>query len=219
MTGDASDGRDPPETSETSDTPDTYDDPVAQTLLDGSEFHRRRLAVGITRLSQRHKLFAFGAVAGSLALCLPIGATLPAAVRDGFLGGAPLAATPAILVVGLFGLGAELAAGLAVAAVSVRARQQTLTEREALHLVAVDNVATMAGLGVGTLAVLATLCGFAVGYGGVDLVQTFASPDNGVTGPYTAPALPLPSVGAVGVAALVVGGLLTLLGATVEADT
>ncbi len=200
------------------DSGDAYDDPVAHTLLDGSEFHRRRLAVGITRLSQRRKLFLFAAVAGSLALCLPIGLTLPPTVREGSLGGTPLAATPVVLVVGLFGLGAELAAGLAVAAVSLRARGATLTEREALHLVAIDNVATMAGLGVGSLAVLAALCGFAVGYGGVDAVQAFASSGDGVTGPYTTSPFPLPSVGAVCGAALLVSGLLAVLGAAIGTD-
>ncbi|WP_372911627.1 hypothetical protein [Salinigranum sp.] len=200
------------------DTHDTYDDAVARTLLDGSEFHRRRLAVGITQLSQRRKLLLFAGVAGSLALCLPIGVTLPEAVREGFLGGVPLAATPAVLALGLFGLTVELAAGLAVAAVSYRARATTLTEREALHLVAVDNVATMAGLGVGTLAVFATLCGFAVGYGGVEAVQAVtASGDNG-GGPYTAPPLPVPSVRVFGSVALLVGVLLAALGVSVGSE-
>lgn len=200
------------------DPSDTYDDPVARTLLDGSEFHRRRLAVGITQFSQRRKLLLFASVAGSLALCLPIGVTLPETVRESFLGGVPLAATPAVLVLGLFGLAVELVAGLAVAAVSYQARATTLTEHEALHLVAIDNVATMAGLGVGTLAVFATLCGFAVGYGGVEAVQVVSTPGDGGTGPYSTPPLPVASVGVVGSVALLVGVLLAALGVSVGAE-
>jgi hypothetical protein len=199
------------------DPHDTSDDPIARTLLDGSPFHQRRLAVGITQLSQRRKLHVFAAIAGALALCLPIGVTLPAAVRATYLGGAPLSASPVILVVGLFGLAAEVAAGVTVAAVSYRARTGSLTEQQALRLVALDNVATVAGLGVGALAVLAALCGLAVGYGGVETVRAFGSPDNGVSGPYTSASL-IPSVGTVGGLALFVCGLLALLGVVVGSE-
>jgi hypothetical protein len=199
------------------DAGDRHDDPVARTIVDGTSFHRRRLAVGITRLSQRRKLTVFATTAGALALLFPIGLTLPPGVRDGYLGGMPLAASPAILVVGLVGLAAELIAGVAVTAVSFLARETTLTEREALQLVAVDNVATMVGLGVGTLAVLSTLCGFGLGYAGVDAVRAFASPSNGVSGPY-APLPWLPSVTAVATVALGVGWLLALLAAVVERE-
>jgi hypothetical protein len=208
MRGDDSDSYDPT---------DPLDDPVARTVLDGSTFHQRRLAVGITRLSQRKKLGAFATVAGANALYLPIALTLPMAVRTSFFGGAPLAATPAVLVVGLVGLAAELFAGVAVAAVSVRARRASLTDREALHLVAIDNVASMAGLGIGAVAVAVALCGFAVGYGGLETVAAFGSPDNGVSGPYTSLAW-LPTVRTIGTAGLAVGGFLAVLGAVLGPD-
>jgi hypothetical protein len=76
----------------------------------------------------------------------------------------------------------------------------------------------MAGLGVGTLAVLAALSGLAVGYGGVETVQAFGSPDNGVSGPYTTPSVPLPSVGVVGGLSLFVCGVLAFLGVTVGTE-
>jgi hypothetical protein len=199
------------------DDPDDPDDPLARTVLDGTAFHRQRLAVGITNLSQQRKLAAFALTAGVLSLLLPIGLTLPRAVRDGFLGGAPLSASPAILVVAVFGLAAELAAGVAVAFVAVRARDATLTEREALHLVAVDNVATMVGLGVGAFAVAAALCGFGVGYAGVEGVRAFASPANGVAGPYTTLAW-APTVGTVGAVAVGVAVVLGLFGVAVGAE-
>ena len=197
----------------------SYDDPVAETVVDGTPFRKRRLAVGITSLGQRTKLAVFAGVAGALALLLPIALTLPAAVRETFLGGAPLAASPVVLVVAVFGLLNVFAAGVTVWVVSRRARTTDLTEREALNLVAIDNVATMAGLGVASFAVLAALAGFAIGYGGVEAVEAFSSPDNGVSGPYSPfPALPLPSVATVGAGALCVCGVLLLLSRSIDPE-
>lgn len=201
------------------ETDPSYDDPVAETVVDGTPFRKRRLAVGVTSLAQRTKLSVFAGVAGALSLLLPIALTLPAAVSEMFLGGAPLAASPVVLVVAVFGLLNTLAAGVAVWVVSRRARATDLTEREALNLVAIDNVATMAGLGVASFAVLATLAGFAIGYGGVETVEAFSSPDNGVSGPYSPfPALPLPSVATVGVTALCVCSGLLILSRTVDSE-
>lgn len=206
------------EGSDQSDSPD-HDDSIARRLLEGTAFQRRRVTVGVTSLSQRRKLGVFAGIAGSLALVVPMGLTLPPAVATGFLGGAPLAASPAVLAVGLFGILAELAAGVTVTVVCLRAQGSELTEREALHLVAVDNVATMIGLGVGSASVLAVLCGFGVGYAGVEMVRTFGSSASGVGGPYASLDW-LPSVAAFAALALGAGGILALSAVVlVDGDT
>jgi hypothetical protein len=133
------------------------------------------------------------ALLGLLVALLPMYGLFPASVAGYLPATDPAVASPKVLLLGVFGgllelLGATLLVGTAL----YRVRREPLTESQAHTVLDVEDFARYVGLGTGGLAILLTVCVFAVGLGGGTAVGAYV----GTAGanPFVASGMGLPVV-------------------------
>jgi len=157
----------------TTDTPS--DDHITSAILSGSTYERVRYERhAFLRQSVPRTLTLQSALLGLLAVLLPVYGLFPQSVA-GFLPATdPGIASPKVLLLGVFGgllelLGAALLVGTAL----YRLRQAPLSESQAHTALDVEDFARYVGLGTGGLAILLTVCLFAVGLGGEAALSSY----------------------------------------------
>lgn len=137
-----------------SDRTDRFEDPISQAIVDGSPYERLR--------ARRHSLFSGsiptklrlqGFVLATLTAAVPLLATATATTEGGSVPAA-LLASPKLTLLGVFAVGVETVAAAGLLGIgAVRLRAEALDERTANRLLNVEDMASMLGLGTGTLAV------------------------------------------------------------------
>lgn len=183
---------------------DGVDDPVATAVLSESSYERLRV--------RRHSLFsqsiprklAFqGTICLALALVFPIAMTLPASTQALFANGDPLTASPKILLLGAYAGALELVAAAGLCYVAYRRVRQcdSFSEREAHHLLTVEDVASMVSLVTGAVAVAVVDGFFLIGHDG-GLLAAFLGAGGG--NPYAGTPIPVTVTG-IAVTAAVLG--------------
>lgn len=151
------------------------DDTITNAILSSSAYERLRYERhSFFRQSVPRTLTLQSAMLGLLASLLPLYAFFPESVA-GFLPAAdPAVASPkAVLLGALGGLLELLGAALLVGAAVYRVRQGPLTETQAHAVIDVEDFARYVGLGTGGLAILLTVCLFALGLGGEGAVASY----------------------------------------------
>lgn len=153
------------------------DDRITRAILSGSTYERLRYERhSFFRQSVPRTLTLQSAMLGLLAILLPMYGLFPTSVA-GFLPATnPTVASPKVALLGAFGgalqlLGATLLVGSAV----YRIRSGPLTEEQAHTALDVEDFARYVGLGTGGLAVLVTVCLFALGLGGAPAVDAYVA--------------------------------------------
>ena len=167
-------------------------DPIATGLLSDSHYDRLRARrTSVFRQSIPRKLALQGAVFATLALVLPLAVTLPTSAHGFFAGGDPLASTPKILLLGAYAGAVETVSALGLTYVGYRLarRRGDLTEREALHLVTVEDVASLVGFVTGALGIAVLVAFFLLGHAGRDAVSAFLAA--GGSNPFAATPIPV----------------------------
>ncbi|MBV0902055.1 hypothetical protein [Haloarcula salina] len=151
------------------------DDAIAQAFLSGSTYDRVRYERhSYLRQSVPRTLALQSALLGALALLLPMYGLYPDSAAAFLPASDPAAASPKALLLGLFGGVLQLlGAALLVAAVLYRVRLAPLTERQAHAALNAEDFARYVGLGTGGLAIVLSLCLFAVGLGGGEAVASY----------------------------------------------
>ena len=151
------------------------DDHITSAILSGSTYEQVRYQRhSFLRQSVPRTLMLQSALLGLLVVLLPMYGLFPTSVA-GFLPTTdPAAASPKVLLLGIFGgllelFGATLLAGSAL----YRVRSASLTEAQAHRVLDVEDFARYVGLGTGGLAILLTLAVFAVGLGGDAAVSSY----------------------------------------------
>lgn len=149
---------------------DDVDDPITRRVLSDSAYDRIR----VERFSHfdgpiPRKLAVVGALLGSLVLVLPLYSLYPADVTAYAPSADPAVASPTVVLLGLVGAAVEFgAAACLVGAGLYRARNEPLTESQAVSVFDVQNFATYVGFGTGGFVVAVTLGLFALGLGGAE---------------------------------------------------
>lgn len=189
---------------------DRHEDPVAAALLSESQYERLRVGrYSLFTQSIPQKLALQGVVLTLLALVWPLAATLPASTRALFPGGDPLTATPKILLLGAYAGAIEAVAALGLAYVGYcrLRRGDELSERDARHLLTVEDVASMISLVTGLAAVVAVDGFFLLGHAGDRAMTAFFAA--GGENPFAATPIPV-TVPGIAVPAVVLAVLLFL---------
>lgn len=157
-------------------TTDTeVDDHIASALLSGSTYEKVRYQRhAVLRQSVPRTLMLQSALLGLLVALLPMYGLFPASVAGYLPATDPTVASPKVLLLGAFGGLLELlGAVLLVGAALYRLRRAPLTESQAHTVLDVEDFARYVGLGTGGLAILLTVCLFAVGLGGGVAVDSY----------------------------------------------
>lgn len=144
------------------------DDKITRAILSGSTYQRLKYERhSFFRQSVTRTLTLQSALLGLLAILLPVYGLFPESVA-GFLPATdPAVASPKVVLLGMVGGGLQLlGAGLLVGSVVYRVRRGPLTEAQAHTAIDVEDFARYVGLGTGGLAILLTVCLFALGLGG-----------------------------------------------------
>lgn len=178
------------------DRDDSVTDPIASALLDGSQYQRLRARrYSLFKQSIPRKLAWQGTILGALALVLPLAMTLPAWTRRLFPGGDPLSSTPKILLLGAYAGVIEAVAAVGLLYVGYRRLRagDSLSEREARHLLSVEDVSSMISLVTGAFAVAAVDGFFLLGHGGERAVGAFLAAGGG--NPFAGTTVPVTVVG------------------------
>jgi len=159
------------------DTDTKSDDHITSAILSGSTYERVRYERhSVLRQTVPRTLTLQSALLGWLAILLPMYGLFPESVA-GFLPAVdPAVASPKVLLLGAVGgllqvLGATLLVGAAV----YRVRLAPLTEAQAHTALDVEDFARCVGPGTGGLAILLTVCLFAVGLGGESAVSAYVA--------------------------------------------
>jgi len=157
----------------TSDT--ESDDPITSAILSGSTYERLRYERhAFLRQTVPRTLTLQSAFLGLLAVLLPMYGLFPAGVAGFLPATEPGVASPKVLMLGVFGGLLELfGAAMLVGAALYRVRLAPLTESQAHTALDVEDFARYVGLGTGGLAILLTVCLFAVGLGGRGAVSAY----------------------------------------------
>lgn len=150
-------------------------DPVANALLGDSTYERLR-QTRYSPFSQTipTKLVVQSGLLFLLALMLPVMAAFPAEVRT-MLGGTAVSSSPKVLILGLVGGVAVFAGGVALTVVGfLRVHlEPRMTERLANHLLSMEDVASLLGIGTGGIAILLTMAYVLMGYVSVRAVEWY----------------------------------------------
>lgn len=168
------------------------DDHIASAILSGSTYQQIQYQRhSFFRQSVPRTLMLQSAMLGLLVALLPMYGLFPTSVAGYLPTVDPSTASPKILLLGVFGglfelLGATLLVGTAL----YRVKRASLTESQAHTVLDIEDFARYVGLGTGGLAILLTVCVFAVGLGGGGAVGTYV----GTAGanPFVASGLRLP---------------------------
>ena len=157
-------------------SPDDVDDPITQRVLSDSAYDRIR-AERFTHFRQpiARKLAIVGVLLGSLTLALPLYSLYPADAAAYVPSIDPGVASPTVVLLGTVAVGIEFGtAVLLVGAGLYRARNEPLTESQAISVFNVENFATYVGFGTGGFVVAVTMCLFALGLGGAESLGWYA---------------------------------------------
>lgn len=176
-------------------------DAITDTVLSGSAYERLRACrhsfVGqpLPRL-----LSVQGLLLALLAGTVPLYWLMPDSVAGYLSTTDPLTATPRIAMLGAFGgLIVFLAAALLVGAALYRLQNAPLTEGQARELLILEDFSSGLTLGMGGLAILVTVAGFALGLLGDGAVSSYVAVT--ARNPFSTSLYPLP-LGYVGASAL-----------------
>lgn len=180
-------------------------------FLGGSEYELIRARSGLsTRWSIPRKVRWCGYLLFAASGLLPVVVSLPAPVRERFIGPDPASAPLAVATVDLLGVLCLVVAAVGLAAVALyRSRLGHIDEDQAWTLVGFEDVFSGIGFVTGGLAVVAALALAAVGFAGVETVQRLV--DAGVD-PYHMAGDPGVSTAAVSAVAFVCAVGISLLG-------
>ncbi|NLV12821.1 hypothetical protein [Haloarcula argentinensis] len=153
------------------------DDTIAQAIISGSTYERLRYERhSYLRQTVPRTLALQSALLGALALLLPIYGLYPDSTAAFLPSIDPAIASPKVLLLGLFGGALQLfGATLLVGSVLYRVRLAPLTERQAHAALNAEDFARYVGLGTGGLAIVISICLFAVGLGGGDAVSAYVA--------------------------------------------
>lgn len=160
------------------DDDEHLDDRIARAMLGDSAYARQKVRVGAPfSQSPTRKLRWQGYLLAGLALVVPATLSLPAGVREAALGGAPLAASPTALLLGMAALALHVGTGTVLAGAAAIAGRfgDALDDRTAEILVVVESAASVLGLGLGAVLVVATNVYVLVGHAGLDGLQQYAA--------------------------------------------
>lgn len=151
------------------------DDTIAQAIISGSTYDRLRYERhSYLRQTVPRTLALQSALLGALALLLPMYGLYPDSTAAFLPAVDPAVASPKVLLLGLFGGFLQLfGATLLVGSVLYRVRLAPLTERQAHAALNAEDFARYVGLGTGGLAIVLSLCLFAVGLGGGEMVSSY----------------------------------------------
>ncbi|KAB1193796.1 hypothetical protein GJR96_10245 [Haloferax sp. MBLA0076] len=180
---------------------DSFEDPIASALIDGSPYEQLRVRRrSLFKQSISQKLAWQSLILAGLTLVFPLAMTLPPSTRALFPGGDPLGSSPKILVLGAYAGTIVTIAALSLVYVGFRRlqREQSLSEREASHLLNVEEVASLISLITGVLAVVAVDGFFLLGLAGEDAIAAFLAaggenPFGGAVIPVTVPMVAIPA--------------------------
>ncbi|WP_146417759.1 hypothetical protein [Haloarcula hispanica] len=153
------------------------DDTIAQAIISGSTYERLRYERhSYLRQTVPRTLALQSALLGALALLLPVYGLYPDSTAAFLPSINPDLASPKVLLLGVFGGFLQLfGATLLVGSVLYRVRLAPLTERQAHAALNAEDFARYVGLGTGGLAIVLSLCLFAVGLGGGDAVSAYVA--------------------------------------------
>ncbi|MEF8853743.1 MAG: hypothetical protein V5A44_07935 [Haloarculaceae archaeon] len=160
---------------------DDIDDTITRRALSDSAYDRIRIErFTHFRQSIPRKLAIVGVLLGSLTLALPLYSLYPVDAAAYVSSIDPAVASPTVVLLGVAGVGIEFGtAVLLVGAGLYRARNEPLTESQAVSVFNVENFATYVGFGTGGFVVAVTLVLFTLGLGGEESLawytQTMAS--------------------------------------------
>ncbi|PSP84557.1 hypothetical protein BRC96_05415 [Halobacteriales archaeon QS_6_64_34] len=157
-------------------TTDTeVDDHITSALLSGNTYEKIRYQRhAFLRQSIPRTLMLQSALLGLLVALLPMYGLFPASVAGYLPTTDPTVAAPKALLLGVVGgLFELLSAALLVGAALYRLRRAPLSESQAHRVLDVEDFARYVGLGAGGLAILLTVCLFAVGLGGGAAVESY----------------------------------------------
>ncbi|WP_058993222.1 hypothetical protein [Haloarcula sp. CBA1127] len=151
------------------------DDTIAQAIISGSTYERLRYERhSYLRQTVPRTLALQSALLGALALLLPIYGLYPDSTAAFLPSIDPGVASPKVLLLGVFGGFLQLfGATLLVGSALYRVRLAPLTEQQAHAALNAEDFARYVGLGTGGLAIVLSLCLFAVGLGGGDAVSAY----------------------------------------------
>lgn len=193
------------------------DDRIARALLGDSTYARQKVRrAGLFSQSPATKLRWQGYLLFALALVAPAALSLPPDVAAATLGGDPMAASPTALLLGLAALAVHVATGtvLAVTAAVAGRYEDALPDRVVEGVVVAEEFASVLGLGLGAVFVLATNVYVLVGHAGLDALAAY--PGAGGVGPL-APSGTGVTVAHLAAAAVLVGLLTVTLARRLEA--
>jgi hypothetical protein len=156
---------------------DDHDDPVTLALLGDSAYDRLRATRHSMFKQPIHKKLRWqsGLLVG-LALVLPLMGVFPTDVQMLLQKDATLnAGAPKVVLLGLVGGSIVFIGGVTLTIIGVvRHRLEPgLTERQADRLLNVEEVASLLGIGTGGIGIVITLVLTAIGFGGVNAIQTY----------------------------------------------
>ena len=154
------------------------DDGIARAILADSKYEQLRVRrFSYFKQPIPRKLAWQGALLLALSLVAPIALAYPDSVATLLADGNPLTGSPVIALVGVFTVGVELLASLghvAVAAVLVR-RTSPLSRQRARDLLALEDVASLLGLGTGAVGVAVTVGYFLLGHAGAGAISRYVA--------------------------------------------
>ncbi|MGA9400421.1 hypothetical protein [Haladaptatus sp.] len=157
---------------------DYLDDRIADAILNGSPYERLRVRRNsLFDQSIPTKLAWQSVLLLALALIAPITLGYSDSVAALFPGGAPLTASPIILMPGALVLLLELgaAAGHVAVAATILSGEEDLSTRRMQQLLSVEEIASFYGLVGGALLLVITLAVFLLGYSGVETIHQYTT--------------------------------------------
>ncbi|MBX0322337.1 hypothetical protein EGH21_04745 [Halomicroarcula sp. F13] len=159
------------------DSDTAQDDHITEAILSGSTYERLRYERhSYFRQTVPRTLALQSAFLGLLAILLPMYGLFPESVAQFLPAADPEVASPKVLLLGVFGgLLEVLGAVLLVATAAYRVRRAPLTEAQAHAALDTEDFARYVGLGTGGLAILLTVCLFAIGLGGESAVASYVA--------------------------------------------
>jgi len=160
----------------TTEQEDDHSDRITKDMLSESAYRRLR-AERFAQFSSplQRKLAWQTAMIAALMLLIPLYELFPTASEVVPLGDASTA-SPKILLLGIVGLGIELATGTVLVAVGLyRLRAAPVDEDTATTLLNLEDTAATIGLYTGGMAIALTLAGFLLGALGPDVIAGYVS--------------------------------------------
>jgi hypothetical protein len=194
------------------------EDPIADAILGDSAYDRVRMARWRWfRQPIPRKLALQSYLLLLLAAILPVIGFLPANVRDAYLSSVAVA-TPKVALVALVATLVVTGTGLGHVVVGLRrvVLEPDLTEKQAAELLDVEGVCSLLGFLTGGVATAVTYAFVALGFGGLEFLQSYVAAGGG--NPFAASAVGI-DVASVAVLALVSGVLLRVLATYVWVET